>query len=169
MMTGKEDFGDLLRRLRGEAGLTQEQLAEMANVSESAIRSLERGSRTRPRTTTIRSLAAALRLRPAEQEALSEAVKRASPEPPAEDVATNVPLVHGRLTIPIDVERDTRWALVELLYGLQRDARRSWRQARSRLWWRLLLGTAGLILIYGAGAVAGDRFNILRQLVHLFG
>jgi transcriptional regulator with XRE-family HTH domain len=38
-------FNEVLRRLRGEAGLTQEQLAEQSKVPIHSIRSLEQGQR----------------------------------------------------------------------------------------------------------------------------
>jgi predicted ATPase/DNA-binding XRE family transcriptional regulator/Tfp pilus assembly protein PilF len=55
-------FGSLLRELRLTAGLTQEELAERAQLSERAIRALERGQGRTPRLQTIRLLAQALGL-----------------------------------------------------------------------------------------------------------
>jgi predicted ATPase/DNA-binding XRE family transcriptional regulator len=55
-------FGDLLREGRRQAGLSQEQLAEMASVSVAAISSLERGSRRAPYSHTVSLLVKALRL-----------------------------------------------------------------------------------------------------------
>ncbi len=52
-------FGDLLRRYRLAAGLTQEGLAERAQVSPRAISDLERGQRTRPWRDTVQLLASA--------------------------------------------------------------------------------------------------------------
>src|SRR5205085_6762160 len=65
-MTGNhaESFGDLLRRHRQEAGLTQEELAERAPLSARAISDLERGSRRYPYRATMQLLAKALRLSP---------------------------------------------------------------------------------------------------------
>ena len=48
-MTQAPVFGDLLRRYRLEAGLTQEALAEGSALSARAISDLERGLRTAPR------------------------------------------------------------------------------------------------------------------------
>jgi transcriptional regulator with XRE-family HTH domain len=53
-------IGDRLRRLRGDRGLTQEELAEAAGVSYSVISMLERNKRTSARLSTISRLAAAL-------------------------------------------------------------------------------------------------------------
>jgi tetratricopeptide (TPR) repeat protein/transcriptional regulator with XRE-family HTH domain len=55
-------FGNLLRRLRREAGLTQEELAEAAALSVRAVAYLERGVVTTPQKETVRLLADALRL-----------------------------------------------------------------------------------------------------------
>ena len=55
-------FGGLLRRLREEAGLTQEELAEAAGLSSRSISDLERGINLTARKDTARMLADALRL-----------------------------------------------------------------------------------------------------------
>ena len=55
-------FGGLLRRLRDEAGLTQDELAEAARVSQRAISDLERGINATARKDTARLLAGALGL-----------------------------------------------------------------------------------------------------------
>ncbi len=63
-------FGDLLRRFRRARALTQEGLAERANVSARAISDLERGARTHPYRETAHLLADALGLEAAERGAL---------------------------------------------------------------------------------------------------
>ena len=55
-------FAGLLRRLRDEAGLTQEELAEAAQVSQRAVSDLERGINRTARKDTAVLLADALRL-----------------------------------------------------------------------------------------------------------
>jgi predicted ATPase/DNA-binding XRE family transcriptional regulator len=62
-------FGDLLRRRRTSAGLTQEDLAESTGLTTQAISLLERGERRRPQRYTVQKLAESLRL---EGEALAE-------------------------------------------------------------------------------------------------
>jgi predicted ATPase/DNA-binding XRE family transcriptional regulator len=57
-----ESFGAHLRRLRQDAGFTQEELAAIAGLSVHAISALERGERQRPRVETVRALSAALDL-----------------------------------------------------------------------------------------------------------
>ena len=63
-------FGGRLRALREAAGLTQEELAERAGLSARGISALERGDRRRPYLHTIRALADALDLAPAERATL---------------------------------------------------------------------------------------------------
>src|SRR6516225_2162873 len=53
-------LGDLLRRYRQAAGLTQEELAERAGLSRRGIADLESGARRRPRRDTVALLATAL-------------------------------------------------------------------------------------------------------------
>lgn len=62
-------FGALLRRYRLAASLTQEALAERANVSVRAISDLERGAKQRPHRVTVQLLAGALRLSPGDRAA----------------------------------------------------------------------------------------------------
>jgi tetratricopeptide (TPR) repeat protein/transcriptional regulator with XRE-family HTH domain len=60
--TGSLAFGDLLRRYRRLAGLTQEALAERAHLSTRAIRALELGINRAPRAATLALLVEALAL-----------------------------------------------------------------------------------------------------------
>jgi transcriptional regulator with XRE-family HTH domain len=55
-------FAGLLRRLRAEAGLTQEELAEAAGLSPRSVSDLERGVHRAARQDTARLLADALGL-----------------------------------------------------------------------------------------------------------
>jgi tetratricopeptide (TPR) repeat protein/transcriptional regulator with XRE-family HTH domain len=55
-------FAGVLRQLRAEAGMTQEQLAEAAGLNPRTISDLERGLATTPHKDTVRLLADALRL-----------------------------------------------------------------------------------------------------------
>lgn len=56
------EFGRRLRELRESAALSQEDLAERANLTAKAIGALERGERRRPYPNTVRALCAALGL-----------------------------------------------------------------------------------------------------------
>ena len=58
----EEGFAGLLRQLRAEAGLTQEELAEAAGVSPRSVSDLERGIHRTARQDTARLLADALGL-----------------------------------------------------------------------------------------------------------
>ena len=76
-------FGDVLRRYREGAGLSQEQLAERAGLSANAVGALERGERQRPYPHTIRALADALGVGESGRAALAAAIpRRAATEPP---------------------------------------------------------------------------------------
>src|SRR5215831_9194599 len=72
-------FGELLKRYRLAAGLTQEELAERAGLSVQAIAALERGARRSPRRDTLALLAQALALAPAERSQLEAARRHTAP------------------------------------------------------------------------------------------
>jgi predicted ATPase/DNA-binding XRE family transcriptional regulator len=69
-------FANLLRQYRLDAGLSQEQLAERANLSLRGISDLERAVRKAPYRPTVAAIARALNLQPAEAKALEECVDR---------------------------------------------------------------------------------------------
>src|SRR5262249_52458794 len=69
-------FGELLRRYRLAAGLTQEELAERSSLSTRGISDLERGARGLPRKDTLQLLLAALQLAPSERDILAAAARR---------------------------------------------------------------------------------------------
>ena len=68
-------FGDLLRRHRIAAALSQEALAERASISVRAVSDLERGVKSRPHLETVRLLADALGLSLDELAALAAAAR----------------------------------------------------------------------------------------------
>jgi predicted ATPase/transcriptional regulator with XRE-family HTH domain len=72
---GPGPFGELLRELRASAGLSQEELAERAGLSQRGISDLERGKRRVPHPATVRRLAGALGLSNAEQATLLNAAR----------------------------------------------------------------------------------------------
>ena len=76
-------FGEMLRRHRLAAGLTQEELAERAGTSAQGVRSLERGYRQTPRRDTVKLLATALGLSAEERDQLQAAARRQSDVVPA--------------------------------------------------------------------------------------
>jgi predicted ATPase/DNA-binding XRE family transcriptional regulator len=76
-------FGDLLRRHRDNAGLTQEDLAERTGLTPQAIGLLERGERRRPHRYTVQKLAEALELVGGDLAAFEAAARRPSARPTA--------------------------------------------------------------------------------------
>ncbi|MFD1811935.1 ATP-binding protein [Rhodococcus gannanensis] len=86
------EFAALLRRLREQRSLSQEELAERAGVTVKAVGALERGERLRPYPNTVRALADALTLDDSERAELVAAVPRRepAPAPPNRRVVTTV-------------------------------------------------------------------------------
>jgi predicted ATPase/DNA-binding XRE family transcriptional regulator len=74
--TAPPPFGDLLRRHRLAAGLTQEELADQAGLSRRGISDLERTARSHPYRETVRVLADALGLTGGQRSAFFVAAKR---------------------------------------------------------------------------------------------
>jgi transcriptional regulator with XRE-family HTH domain len=64
-------FGEAIRQMRGERGLSQEALAEACGLDRTYISGIERGSRN-PSLTNILKIAAALGVRPADLFARAE-------------------------------------------------------------------------------------------------
>ncbi|HLZ69947.1 MAG TPA: helix-turn-helix domain-containing protein [Dehalococcoidia bacterium] len=100
-------FGELLRRFRLRAALSQEALAERAGLSARAISDLERGIHRAPYGDTVRLLTEALALSAEERAGLEAAVDRH--RRPAAPRASGV--LRGDLTPP----------LTSLLVGRERD------------------------------------------------
>jgi transcriptional regulator with XRE-family HTH domain len=69
-------FGELLRRHRLSAGLSQERLAERAGISLAAVNTLERGVRRAPYLQTMMKLADALSLAGADRAAFMASARR---------------------------------------------------------------------------------------------
>src|SRR5229473_1990957 len=92
-------FGDLLRRHRQAAGLTQEALGERAGLSLRGLSDLERGARRTPYRDTVLRLADALDLDEVDRAALHEAARRRGP------VAAAAPppmvIASGALPLPL--------------------------------------------------------------------
>jgi transcriptional regulator with XRE-family HTH domain len=83
-------FGEQLQRLRQQAGMTQEQLAERAGLGVRTVRRLETDERTNARFATVDQLADALKLDPAARLALFAAANQVTREPDqVHDVVAN--------------------------------------------------------------------------------
>ena len=72
-------LGELLKRYRMAAGLTQEALAERASLSTRAVSDLERGLRRAPRYDTLDLLTRAMNLEASQRAALFAAARPAVP------------------------------------------------------------------------------------------
>src|SRR3712207_7119137 len=92
----RASFGELLRRYRVAAGLTQEELAERAGLSARGIVALETGERRVPRRATVALLADALALSPHDRVVFS----RTARQPPPGVTAAPQPAA-GRSTLPV--------------------------------------------------------------------
>ena len=88
-------FGDLLRRYRDSANLTQEDLAARTGLTPQAIGLLERGERRRPHRYTVGKLAECLELTGSERAQFASAARSSSARP------ATVPLSHYNLPIPL--------------------------------------------------------------------
>jgi predicted ATPase/transcriptional regulator with XRE-family HTH domain len=90
-------FGDLLRRYRTAAAISQEELAERAGVSVRALSDLERGVHRAPRLETVRMLSEALALGENERAGL---LAVARPEMPPIATKRTRPSVSATLPLP---------------------------------------------------------------------
>jgi predicted ATPase/transcriptional regulator with XRE-family HTH domain len=102
--------GDLLKRFRLAAGLTQEQLAERAGLSARGLSDIERGLKPRPHRDTIALLADALALGPTERATLIAATgrpveaatsDRVSPKDPSMEAASDHLRVRSNLPVAL--------------------------------------------------------------------
>jgi len=111
-------FGALLRACRHRTCLSQEQLAERAELSERTVRNLEAGRVRSPRNDTVRLLADALELTEPEREAWLAAARSANgrgTEPaipgargPAQLLPSDAPARPPLSARGLDIENDSR-------------------------------------------------------------
>jgi transcriptional regulator with XRE-family HTH domain len=107
-------FAVLVQRLRHEAWLTQEELAEKSGLSPRTIQAIERGKVGRPHRESVRLLANALALRGTARAEFEAAARRPSP---GGDRADQCPLL-GRLAGWLGCAADPDAVLACLLHAL---------------------------------------------------
>ncbi len=98
-------FGDLLRRHRAAAGMTQEDLARNTGLTPQAIGLLERGERKRPHGYTVQVLGEALGL---EGQGFAE-FEAAARRPPSRGVPATVPATPYPFRRPRSSGASRRW------------------------------------------------------------
>ncbi|MER8186419.1 helix-turn-helix domain-containing protein [Kitasatospora sp. NPDC094015] len=112
--TGAADgFGRRLLELRTGSGLSQEELSQAAGISVRALADMERGRTRGPQRRTVQALAEALRLDPAQTEALEQAARAGRPRPRPE----TAPAAWSPLALPRDIRDFT--ARRDVLAGLR--------------------------------------------------
>ena len=135
-------FGDLLRRLRSAAALSQEDLAERTGLSRRGISDLERGLHPAPRLETVRLLADGLALADDERALLLAAAR---PTVRAEAPAAQAVASHVSLPVPLTRLIGREAELAALRTTLRNDEIR----------WLTLTGPGGVGKTRLAVAVAG--------------
>ena len=116
-----QDFGRLLRQLRDNSGLTQEELAEAASLSPRSISDLERGINATARPQTARLLAGALGLTGPQRAHFVATARGHSPEAsPVSSPGPGAGSASATRTLPRDVSGFTGRAaeLARLMAGL---------------------------------------------------
>jgi predicted ATPase/DNA-binding XRE family transcriptional regulator len=147
-----QTFGDLLRQHRQAAGLTQEELAEQANLSLRAISDLERGIKQHPRRQTLQLLAAALNLSPDERAQLERAGGKPAPRVPASSsAARTAPTIMGYR--PTGLQRNLPLQITSFI-GRERELR----QLESLLW------KAGIRLVTLTGPGGSGKTRLALQV-----
>ena len=107
-----QSFGNLLRRHRLAAGLTQEELAALAGLSVRGLSDLERGIRRAPRRETVQLLSEALQLSVAERTGLEAAARRRG-VPAAQGSGESLASPPGSLPVSPFVGRTEELALLD--------------------------------------------------------
>jgi transcriptional regulator with XRE-family HTH domain len=113
-----DELGALLRRLRKQAGLTQEQLADRSTVSVSTIRRLENGRSTDHRLGTVTLLADALEVDPEDRQQLVVALGGTEIVPTPRQPEPAPVRAHGQLADEAD--------------ALAREIKRRWRREEAQ-------------------------------------
>ncbi len=146
-------FGELLKRYRIAAGLSQEALAEQARLSVRGISDLERGINRTPRRETVDLLAGALRLSGEERGSLEASIVRRRGPPAGRSVVAEAPALEASPQ-PVTLASQPAVAQGE---GAQRVplVRGRTLPRPGRLGSMSLFGVLALLLVIGAGAALG--------------
>jgi predicted ATPase/transcriptional regulator with XRE-family HTH domain len=100
MHSGPTEFGALLRRLRLDAGLSQEALAERARISAKAVGSLELGTRRAPYRETVELLLNGLNAGPLERSQLTAVAEKSRVRSRRSDATTATPVTRTNVVLP---------------------------------------------------------------------
>ncbi|MFE9259224.1 helix-turn-helix domain-containing protein, partial [Streptomyces sp. NPDC006879] len=129
-----DELGALLRRLRAEAGLTQEQVAEASGVSVRTIRRLETGRSADHRLGTVHLLAEALKLTSQDRRQLAAVLtptpssRAAGPLPADVECPEPAPAPRAPHRLPAAGAAPATGALAESLGELARELRSRWQR-----------------------------------------
>ena len=113
--SGPGTAGQLLRRYRIRAGISQDELAARAGLSLRAIRDIERGRVRRPRQESLARLTAALQLADAERDELLTVLTVADPTDQRPRIGVLGPLVVWRGGVGLDLGPPMRRRMLGLL------------------------------------------------------
>jgi transcriptional regulator with XRE-family HTH domain len=145
-------FGELLRRCRERAGLSQEALAARTGLTAKAISALERGARRRPYPRTLDLLASALELTAAERDTLVRLARGAPLSPSPEPVPPPLASATADVSAPVAAAPLTPLP-VPLTSLIGRDSERAAATA-------LLAGGTRLLTFTGPGGTGKTRLAL---------
>jgi transcriptional regulator with XRE-family HTH domain/type IV secretory pathway TrbD component len=156
----RASFGELLRRYRLEANLTQAALAVRAHLSVQAIGMLERGARRTPRRDTVVRLTGALRLNATRAEMLMAASATDEADPIAAMTDAIVADTHETHRAPAPTVN----AVSPRTHG-SHSYRDTARPARRRPW--LILRLAGILALVMVVSIDGEwQQSIVQPAIH---
>src|SRR5713226_9347429 len=158
---GPLTFGQLLRRYRTAAGVSQDELAEQAGLSAHGISDLERGARQTPYPDTVQRLADSLHLDAAQRAALLAARRSPHGRIPSRSVGGGQYSRNRLSVVPFPPRGDGRHttdgrrrhnlpAALSSFIGRERDLAEL----------QPLLGTARLLTLTGPGGVGKTRLAL---------
>jgi non-specific serine/threonine protein kinase len=146
-------FGDVLRRYRLAAGLTQDELAERAGLSAHGISDLERGARRFPQQDTVARLSQALGLEASQRAELQAAGRRlANAGAVGQDSDLSDPVARPSATAAVQARLPRTNLPVEItsFVGRESELREVTR----------LLGATRLLTLVGAGGSGKTRLAV---------